>query len=76
MPAYFWHKMTNKPENISEYNKFESDNTLSDSRKRYLLVDNWIISEDFVRTSYFSIPICENENWIKFFIFNLYEIKR
>ena len=62
MPAYFWHKMTNKPVNISKYNKFESDNTLSDSRERYLLVNNWIISEDFVCTSYFSIPICENEN--------------
>ena len=35
MPAYFWYKMTNKPENISEYNRFESENTLSDSRKCY-----------------------------------------
>ena len=53
MPAYFWYKMTNKPENIIEYNKFEYVNTLSDSRKRYLRVNNWITSEDFFRTSYF-----------------------
>ena len=62
MPAYFWHKMTNKPEYNSEYDKFESDNTLSDSRKRYLRVKKWITSEDFFITSYFFIPICENEH--------------
>ena len=66
--------MTNKPENISEYDIFESENT--DSRKHYLRVNKWITSEDFFITSYFFIPICENEHWITFVIFNLCELKQ